>query len=297
MRIPSDRFDTVAVSELSWPDKQPVPYSAGPPSSPGASPSPGASLFSGLGLKLPQFRLHSPGAGSCSSLTPPSPPASGPSSGAESSPSSPVFARRGSERRKNAVAAVTGRFVQQSLAQHQSLSASSTPVRYHSSHILSLSGFHFYFVAPGPRRGKRVRSRGTFAGTASRWSSTSPTTRFGLSTGRTRIFCSRPSSASTALYRESALRRRGPGDKPHLPWTPMLDWPMTRDWRHGSNAHKRALVKQRNKHETKLNAFFSAFFLAFWLRCASPDSYRTSAAGDLKQNQEQVPAYIIVLCP
>lgn len=110
MRIPSDQFDTVDVSEVSYGEKLEQHSNQ--------QPSPAASLFSGFQLKLPQFRIRSPNGGITEGES-------------ESTPSSPMFSRRGSERRKQTLAqAPTQRFLHQSLSRHQSLSTNNTPVRW-----------------------------------------------------------------------------------------------------------------------------------------------------------------------
>jgi hypothetical protein len=87
------------------------------------SPAVTSSLFSAFQLKLPQFRIRSPnnvgsssnGVDGCES--------------SESTPTSPVLARHGSERRKQTLAQPPQKFSHQTLSRHQSLSANNTPVR------------------------------------------------------------------------------------------------------------------------------------------------------------------------
>ena len=121
MRIPSDQFDTVAVSEVSCDEKMEQQHRSN------QQPSPAASLFSGLQLKLPQFqfRIRSPGSSSN---------ATGEGESGSSVPSSPTFSRHGSERRKETVKqqlsqAPQQRFLHSSLSRHQSLSTNNTPNR------------------------------------------------------------------------------------------------------------------------------------------------------------------------
>lgn len=112
MRIPSDQFDTVDVSEVTW-------YGANADkleqSSPVVSSS---SLFSSFQLKLPQFRLRSPNGGMADCCE-----------SSESTPTSPVLSRRGSERRKQTLAQPPQTFLHQALSRHQSLSTNNTPAR------------------------------------------------------------------------------------------------------------------------------------------------------------------------
>ncbi|XP_046632352.1 protein spire homolog 1-like isoform X3 [Daphnia pulicaria] len=117
MRIPSDQFDTIDVSEVSW-------YrGANSDKLEQQSPAVTSSLFSAFQLKLPQFRIRSPnyvgsssnGVDGCES--------------SESTPTSPVLARHGSERRKQTLAQPPQKFSHQTLSRHQSLSANNTPVR------------------------------------------------------------------------------------------------------------------------------------------------------------------------
>jgi len=120
MRIPSDQFDTVDVSEVSWYGG--VNSEKLEQQSPAVASS---SLFSAFQLKLPQFRIRSPNgtaAGSSSNG------ADGCES-SESNPTSPVLSRHGSERRKQTLAQPPQKFSHQTLSRHQSLSANNTPVR------------------------------------------------------------------------------------------------------------------------------------------------------------------------
>lgn len=121
MWIPSDRFDTVTVSELRWPDKRQSHSSLS------SCPSPSASLFSGFHLKLPQFKVHSPVSRSYSSLEPPS--SSGPTSGSRSTPTSPLLSRHGFEHTKPTDSQAAARFIHQTVSKHLSLSANNSPVR------------------------------------------------------------------------------------------------------------------------------------------------------------------------
>lgn len=127
MRIPSDQFDTVDVSEVSYGEK--LEQSNQQQSSPATN-----SLFSGFQLKLTQFRMRSPNGTTSSSTN-----AEGES---ESTPTSPVFSRRGSERgRKNgtSLAPPQQRFFQHAtLSRHQSLSANNTPVKWDFSFLSNL---------------------------------------------------------------------------------------------------------------------------------------------------------------
>ncbi|XP_057379432.1 protein spire homolog 1-like [Daphnia carinata] len=118
MRIPSDQFDTVDVSQVSW-------YGANAAdkleqSSPVVVSS--SSLFSSFQLKLPQFRIRSPNGGTTTTTT------DGCES-SESTPTSPVLNRRGSERRKQTLAQPPQKFLHQALSRHQSLSTNNTPAR------------------------------------------------------------------------------------------------------------------------------------------------------------------------
>lgn len=116
MRIPSDQFDTVAVSEVSYEEKLEQQQQQQQHRT-SQQPSPAASLFSGFQLKLPQFRIRSPNNTSGEG-----------ESGNSSVPSSPTFSRHGSERRKDTLAP-TQRFLHPSLSRHQSLSTNNTPSR------------------------------------------------------------------------------------------------------------------------------------------------------------------------
>lgn len=81
-------------------------------------PSAAASLFSTIQLKLPQFRIRSPNGSTTEGES-------------ESTPSSPMFSRRGSQRRKETLAqAPSQKLLHQSLSRHQSLSTNNTPVRW-----------------------------------------------------------------------------------------------------------------------------------------------------------------------
>lgn len=112
MRIPSDQFDTVDVSEVSYGEKLEQQQHQQQQSSPSAS------LFSGFQLKLPQFRIKSPNGTSSECHE------------SESTPSSPMFSRRGSERRKQTLAQPPQKFLHQALSRHQSLSTNNTPARF-----------------------------------------------------------------------------------------------------------------------------------------------------------------------
>lgn len=125
MRIPSDQFDTVDVSEVTW-------YGANADkleqSSPVVSSS---SLFSSFQLKLPQFRLRSPNGGMADCCE-----------SSESTPTSPVLSRRGSERRKQTLAQPPQTFLHQALSRHQSLSTNNTPARKPVSAQASVGASH-----------------------------------------------------------------------------------------------------------------------------------------------------------
>jgi hypothetical protein len=126
MRIPSDRFENVAVTELSHAvassstltDKKKSDEPEEPPPKTPLSATSSSSLLSHLAhLKLPQFRISTPGGGTESST-----------------PSSPVTGRR-----KQTVAAQQSYSASghhQPLSRHLSLSANATPVRYDFSFFL-----------------------------------------------------------------------------------------------------------------------------------------------------------------
>ena len=125
MRIPSDQFDTIDVSEVTWyggvnSDKLEQQSSSAVASS----------LFSAFQLKLPQFRIRSPNGPSGSSSSSSTNGGADCCESSESNPTSPVLTRHGSERRKQTLAhPPLQKFSHQTLSRHQSLSANNTPVR------------------------------------------------------------------------------------------------------------------------------------------------------------------------
>ena len=210
MRIPSDRFENVAVTELSHAvassstltdKKKSDEPEEPPPKTPLSATTSSSSLLSHLAhLKLPQFRISTPGGGTESST-----------------PSSPVTGRR-----KQALAAqqsYSASGQHQPLSRHLSLSANATPVRYDFSffHFLLwtvrpmtrglvilffifLSFLYFFLftlficfgfsgtgcllrrpspvLTPNSSRERRRHARATFAVTVRHWSSASSTIPF-----------------------------------------------------------------------------------------------------------------------
>ena len=118
MRIPSERFENVAVTELSY-AAMPLSSSSAladrskcdePEDLPQSKTPSTSTLFSHLAhLKLPQFRINTPGGGTSESST----------------PCSPVTSRR-----KQTASSVLSSGQHQPLSRHLSLSANATPVRY-----------------------------------------------------------------------------------------------------------------------------------------------------------------------
>ena len=135
MRIPSDQFDTVAVSEVSYGEKLEQQHHHLQQQQQ-QQPSPGSSLFSGFQLKLPQFRMKSPNGTN-----------SGQCHESESTPSSPMFGRRDTDRRKQTLAQPPQKFLHQALSRHQSLSTNNTPARFvSSSSSFCYRRFPFFFL-------------------------------------------------------------------------------------------------------------------------------------------------------